>query len=248
MTQADFDARRLFILDTNVLMHDPTALFRFKEHDVYLPMVVLEEMDAGKKGVSEVARNVRQVSRFLDSLMQDISSEQIEQGIPLELRGQVEDLDQEQSGRLFFQTHTLNAALPDVLPGNRPDNSILATALALQNEHPDVTVILVSKDINLRIKAAVLGINAEDYFNDQVLEDVNLLFPGITELPEDFWQAHSDTLESWQKDGRNYYRVHGPLVESWHINECVYIPGEQGFEALVREVGDNNAVLETFFF
>ncbi len=245
MTQASSDARRLFILDTNVLMHDPTALFRFKEHDVYLPMVVLEEMDAGKKGVSEVARNVRQVSRFLDSLMQDISSEQIEQGIPLELRGQVEDVEQGQSGRLFFQTHTLNAALPDVLPGNRPDNSILATALALQNEHPDVTVILVSKDINLRIKAAVLGINAEDYFNDQVLEDVNLLFPGITELPEDFWQAHSDTLESWQKDGRNYYRVHGPLVESWHVNECVYIPGEQGFEALVREVGDNKAVLET---
>ncbi len=245
MIQADTAAKRLFILDTNVLMHDPTALFRFKEHDVYLPMVVLEEMDAGKKGISEVARNVRQVSRFLDELMRDITSEQIEQGIPLVTRGLIEDLQQEQSGRLFFQTHTLKAALPDVLPGNRPDNSILATALALQNEHPDVTVTLVSKDINLRIKAAVLGIHAEDYFNDQVLEDVNLLYPGLTELPEDFWQAHSDTLESWQKDGRNYYRVHGPLVESWNINECVYIPGEQGFEAIVREVGDDSAILET---
>ena len=245
MIQADTAAKRLFILDTNVLMHDPTALFRFKEHDVYLPMVVLEEMDAGKKGVSEVARNVRQVSRFLDELMRDISPEQIEEGIPLVTRGLIEDLQQEQSGRLFFQTHTLKAALPDVLPGNRPDNSILATALALQNEHPDVTVTLVSKDINLRIKAAVLGIHAEDYFNDQVLEDVNLLYPGQTELPEDFWQAHSETLESWQKDGRNYYRVHGPLVESWNINECVYIPGEQGFEAIVREVGDDSAILET---
>ena len=70
MIQADTSPKRLFILDTNVLMHDPTALFRFQEHDVYLPMVVLEEMDAGKKGVSEVARNVRQVSRFLDELMQ----------------------------------------------------------------------------------------------------------------------------------------------------------------------------------
>ncbi len=245
MTQADTAAKRLFILDTNVLMHDPTSLFRFKEHDVYLPMVVLEEMDAGKKGVSEVARNVRQVSRFLDELMRGISTEQIEQGIPLVTRGLVEGLPEEQSGRLFFQTHTLKAALPDVLPGNRPDNSILATALALQNEHPDLTVTLVSKDINLRIKAAVLGIHAEDYFNDQVLEDVNLLYPGLTELPEDFWQAHSDTLESWQKDGRNYYRVHGPLVESWNINECVYIPGDQGFEALVRETGNDSAVLET---
>ena len=245
MTQAEPDTKRLFILDTNVLMHDPTSLFRFKEHDVYLPMVVLEEMDAGKKGVSEVARNVRQVSRFLDELMGGVSSAQIEQGIPLVTRGLVEDVDQEQSGRLFFQTHTLTAALPDVLPGNRPDNSILATALALQNEHPDLTVTLVSKDINLRIKAAVLGINAEDYFNDQVLEDVNLLYPGVTELPDDFWQAHSDTLESWQKDGRNYYRVHGPLVDSWNVNECVYIPGEQGFEALVREVGNDTAILET---
>jgi len=238
-------AQRLFILDTNVLMHDPTALFRFKEHDIYLPMVVLEEMDAGKKGVSEVARNVRQVSRFLDELMRGITSEQIEQGIPLVTRDLIENPQQEQSGRLFFQTHTLNATLPDVLPGNRPDNTILATALALQNEHPDITVTLVSKDINLRIKATVLGIHAEDYFNDQVLEDVNLLYPGITKLPEDFWQAHSDTLESWQKDGRNYYRVHGPLVASWNINECVYIPGDQGFEALVREVGEDSATLET---
>ncbi len=245
MKLVDPAAKRLFILDTNVLMHDPTALFRFKEHDVYLPMVVLEELDAGKKGVSEVARNVRQVSRFLDELMRDVAASDIEQGIPLDTRGLVEDIEADHGGRLFFQTHTLNAALPDVLPGNRPDNSILATALALQTEHPDLTVTLVSKDINLRIKAAVLGIHAEDYFNDQVLEDVNLLYPGISELPEDFWQAHSDTLESWQKDGRNYYRVHGPLVQSWNVNECVYIPGEQGFEALVREVGEDSAVLET---
>ena len=245
MIQADISSKRLFILDTNVLMHDPTALFRFQEHDVYLPMVVLEEMDAGKKGVSEVARNVRQVSRFLDELMRDIGVDEIEQGIPLNDRGLLEDLDTEKFGRLFFQTHMLTAALPDALAGNKPDNNILGTALALQNEHPDVTVTLVSKDINLRIKAAVLGIHAEDYYNDQVLEDVNLLFSGSSELPGEFWQAHGDTLESWQKDGRNYYRVSGPLVESWSTNECVYLHEEQGFEALVRELEGDSAVLET---
>lgn len=239
------DGRRLFILDTNVLMHDPTALFRFQEHDVFLPMVVLEEMDAGKKGVSEVARNVRQVSRFLDELMRDIGVDNIGQGIPLNDRGLLEDLDTEKFGRLFFQTHMLTAALPEALAGNKPDNNILGTALALQNEHPDITVTLVSKDINLRIKAAVLGIHAEDYYNDQVLEDVNLLFSGSSELPGEFWQEHGDTLESWQKDGRNYYRVSGPLVESWSTNECVYLPEEQGFEALVRELEVNSAVLET---
>ena len=204
MIQTGLSSKRLFILDTNVMMHDPTALVRFQEDDVYLPMVVLEEMDAGKKGVSEVARNVRQVSRFLDELMSDVGVDKIEQGIPLNDRGLVEDLDTEKFGRLFFQTHMLTAALPDALAGNKPDNNILGTALTLQNEHPDVTVTLVSKDINLRIKAAVLGIRAEDYYNDQVLEDVNLLFSGSSELPGEFWQQHGDTLESWQKDGRNY--------------------------------------------
>jgi len=245
MFQVDQSSKRLFILDTNVLMHDPTALFRFQEHDVYLPMVVLEELDAGKKGVSEVARNVRQVSRFLDALMQNADGDAIELGIPLSTRGVIDELDNEQHGRLFFQTHTLAAALPDALPGNKPDNSILGTALALQSEHPDLTVTLVSKDINLRIKAAVLGIHAEDYFNDKVLDDVNLLFPGISELPGEFWQEHGATLESWQKDGRNYYRLRGPLVTSWNPNECVYLPEEQGFEALVRELDSDTAVLET---
>ncbi len=245
MPKAVDDSKRLFILDTNVLMHDPTALFRFQEHDVYLPMIVLEEMDAGKKGLSEVARNVRQVSRFIDELMQSAGTEDIEKGIPLNTRGLVEEIGNNGGGRLFFQTHTLSSSLPEALPGDKPDNNILATALALQNEHPDLTVTLVSKDINLRIKAAVVGIHAEDYFNDRVLEDVNLLFSGSSELPGDFWQAHGDTLESWQKDGRNFYRLTGPLVESWNSNECVFMPEEHGFEALVRDVHGESAVLET---
>ena len=245
MNNSEQASKRLFILDTNVLMHDPTSLFHFKEHDVYLPMVVLEEMDAGKKGVSEVARNVRQASRFIDAMMQTVDTDDIEHGIPLNPRGLVEDLDIQECGRLFFQTHTLKTALPDALPGNKPDNNILGTALALQNEHPDLTVTLVSKDINLRIKAAVLGIHAEDYFNDRVLEDVNLLFSGASELPGEFWQAHGDTLESWQKDGRNYYRLSGPLPQSWNPNECVYLPEEHGFEALVRDVDGESAELET---
>ena len=245
MPKAVDDSKRLFILDTNVLMHDPTALFRFQEHDVYLPMIVLEEMDAGKKGLSEVARNVRQVSRFIDEMMQSAGTEDIEKGIPLNTRGLVEEIGNNGGGRLFFQTHTLSSSLPEALPGDKPDNNILATALALQNEHPDLTVTLVSKDINLRIKAAVVGIHAEDYFNDRVLEDVNLLFSGSSELPGDFWQAHGDTLESWQKDGRNFYRLTGPLVESWNSNECVFMPEEHGFEALVRDVHGESAVLET---
>src|ERR1044072_8627121 len=77
------DQRRIFVLDTNVLMHDPTAIFRFDDHDVNIPMIVLEELDAGKKGLSEAARNVRQVSPFLDELMAGAGKASIDAGIEL---------------------------------------------------------------------------------------------------------------------------------------------------------------------
>src|SRR4051812_23405304 len=129
--------RRLFVLDTNVLMHDPTSIFRFQEHDVYLPMVVLEELDANKKGLSEASRNVRQVSRFLDDLMRDATKDEIDAGLPLPsaqgLGAPERNEDGERTnGRLFFQTRQLTSALPDYLPGHGNDNAILAMTLALQ--------------------------------------------------------------------------------------------------------------------
>ncbi len=237
--------RRVFVLDTNVLIHDPAAIFRFQEHDVYLPMVVLEELDASKKGVSEVARNARQASRFLDELLQNKRREEIEQGIPLprpESNGGTGT--GVATGRLVFQTRTHPNSLPESLPGNRPDNSILATAMAFQEEYQEATVIVVSKDINLRIKAHVLGINAEDYYNDKVLDDVNLLYSGITELPTDFWEQYGHATESWQEGARTYYRIQGAITESWHPNEFVYIPSERGFEAIVRKRDGQSATLE----
>lgn len=237
--------KRLFVLDTNVLMHDPSALFRFQEHDIYLPMVVLEELDRAKKGVSEVARNVRQVSRFLDEIMGQGGVSSISDGLRLNTALTEHSSDLAASGRLFFQTHTLPASLPETLPGNSPDNTILATALALQNGGDHSRVTLVSKDINLRIKASVVGVHAEDYHNDQVLDDVNLLYSGMTELPEDFWEHHSKDMESWQENGRTFYRMRGPLIQGWQPNECLRQPGEAGFSALVREVAAGHALIET---
>ncbi|HSP00430.1 MAG TPA: PIN domain-containing protein, partial [Thioalkalivibrio sp.] len=203
MVKKDIRGKRLFVLDTNVLMHDPTALFRFQEHDIYLPMVVLEELDKGKKGVSEVARNVRQVSRFVDELMQDATHAEITKGLPL-MSESLAETSFGSSGRLYFQTRVMPVSLPDSLPGNTPDNTILGTALALQQERPDTDVTLVSKDINLRIKAAVIGIHAEDYFNDQVLDDVNLLYSGRCELTPGFWEDHGKAMDSWQESGRTF--------------------------------------------
>lgn len=224
---------RLFVLDTNVLMHDPSAIFRFQENDIFLPMVVLEELDAGKKGMSEVARNVRQISRFLDELMRDVTKEQIDDGLRIPGMHQSLSSGATETGRLFFQTRPLPSLLPDTLPGNKPDNNILGTTLALQKENPDHHVILVTKDINLRIKASVLGIHAEDYYNDKTIDDLDLLFTGVAELPGDFWDSHSKDMESWQSHGRTFYRVRGPLVKDWYANQCVYTEGEQPFEARV---------------
>ena len=242
MVRKEIRGRRLFILDTNVLMHDPTSLFRFQEHDIYLPMVVLEELDRSKKGTSEVARNVRQASRFIDELMTEASLEEINRGVRLDIHG-FSDSALTPSGRLRFQTESFSTQLPESLPGNS-DNTILATALALQREHPDSDVTLVSKDINLRIKAAVLGIHAEDYFNDQVLDDVSLLYSGVTELPPDFWEAHSKDMESWQEEGRTFYRITGPMTAEWYANQCLHLDGEGSFSAIVRELDAHGAVIE----
>jgi PhoH-like ATPase len=232
--------RRLFVLDTNVLIHDPTALYRFKEHDVYLPMMVLEELDRAKKGMSEMARNVRQVSRFLDELMGDVSHAAIERGLALPALGDSGDAP---GGRLFFQTRPLNAVLPEMLPGNIPDNNILSVAMALQQNDPQQSVTLISKDINLRIKAAILGIHAEDYYNDQVLDDVSLLYSGIWPAPVGFWDTHSQDMESWHEEGRTFYRVRGPQVNQWHLNQSILLPDDPLAYA-VRELAGDSALLE----
>jgi PhoH-like ATPase len=238
--------KRLFVLDTNVLMHDPTAIFRFQEHDIYLPMIVLEELDSAKKGLSEVARNVRQATRFLDDLLEQIEHPgDINQGLFLPTVSNASNGEMGSvSGRLFFQTRELDISLPATLPGQKPDNSILGTAMALQETHPDHTVTLVSKDINLRIKATVLGIHAEDYYNDKVLDDVDLLYTGHFELPHDFWETHGETMDSWSELGRTFYRVSGPLVKDWYPNQCLYIEGENSFEALIRSRENNTAIIE----
>jgi PhoH-like ATPase len=236
MIKRDPGKTRLFVLDTNVLMHDPTAIYRFQEHDIYLPMVVLEELDRGKKGMSEVARNVRQVSRFLDGLMRDADKADIDAGLPIQpLRENMGGHVLPATGRIFFQTEQLEIELVGALPGSNPDNNILGVVQALQKRHPETTVILVSKDINLRIKAAVLGIPAEDYANDQVLEDVDLLYTGVVALEPGFWETHAKELDSWREEGHAFYRVRGPDVASWFPSQCLYMEGDEGFEAMVRE-------------
>ncbi len=232
------------MLDTNVLMHDPTAIFRFEEHDIYLPMEVLEELDANKKGLSEASRNVRQVSRFLDELMRDATKEQIDRGLLLPSGYSGNHGKKVSSGRLYFQTRQLEAALPAFLPGQGTDNVILAQTLALQSLDANARVTLVSKDINLRIKAAVVGVHAEDYYSDRTIEDADVLYTGHQALPADFWEQHGTDMKSWKEGNRTYYTLHGPLVAGWQANEFVYEDHADGLEAIVRDIQPDAATLE----
>jgi PhoH-like ATPase len=236
---------KLFVLDTNVLMHDPTSLFRFEEHDIYLPMLTLEELDAHKKGMTEVARNARQASRFLDELVTTYAgpgAEGIVSGIPLS-----EKSSGAATGRLFLQSEPIASELPPSLANGKADNQIIAVVMHLTRHMPKRNVILVSKDINMRIKARALGLAAEDYFNDKVLEDTELLYPGTRELAADFWERHGKGMESWQQGGHTYYRLTGPLVPSLHLNEFLFLekPDEAPFHAIVREIQGKSALLST---
>jgi len=232
--------KKLFVLDTNVLMHDPTSLFRFDEHDVYLPIATLEELDQHKRGLSDVSRNARQASRFLDEIVTG-DLETIKKGLLIRTRE-----GQQSRGKLFLQTEAMNGSLPSTLASGKTDNQILSVVRSLQEREPQREVVLVSKDINMRIKARALGLDAEDYFNDKVLEDADLLYTGVRALPKDFWDTHGRDVESWKKDGHTYYRVRGPLVSKLHVNEFVFDEsGDRPLYALVKEAQGRIAVLET---
>jgi PhoH-like ATPase len=231
---------KLFVLDTNVLMHDPTSLFRFEEHDVYLPMFVLEELDNNKKGMTEVARNARQASRFLDNLV-SASEANIDEGVPLNALG-----NKSATGRLFLQTAFISNPLPDTLAHGKADNAILGVVAYLHAQHSKRQVTLVSKDINMRIKARALGLSAQDYFNDKVLEDTDLLYTGVRELTADFWDKNGKDMVSGTQAGHTFYNIKGPDCRDLLVNEFVFQDDASNpFYAVITAQDESTATLRT---
>ena len=228
--------KKVFVLDTNVLLHDPSSLFRFEEHDIYLPMVTIEELDNNKKGSSEVARNARQTHRYLEEIIAPASD--LKNGCALK-----SETNPHIDGKLFLQTETISYDLP-ILAGVKADNQILSVVVNLKNQLKNSDVILVSKDFNIRIKARALGISAQDYFNDKVMTDAELLHTGIYELPENFWEKHSKAMESWQEEGKMFYKITGPLCKSFFVNAFVFYDFDKPFYALVKNINGNSATLQ----
>ena len=229
---------KLYVLDTNVLLHDPTSIFRSQEHDIYLPMMTLEELDNHKSGMTDVARNARQVSRTLDGILQNLEGP-IDKGIPLETLNHGEA-----TGRLFIQTKPFDVKLP-MLPQGKADNQILSVVEGLKESVKDRDVVLVSKDINMRLKAAALNLVAEDYYNDKMIEDSDILYSGTLKLPANFWDEHGRNLKSWQKDGRTWYQIEGSLVPSFLVNQFIWYEqeGATPFYAQVMSVEGNRATV-----
>ncbi len=223
-------ARKLYILDTNVLLHDPQCLFRFAEQDIYIPFVSLEELDNKKAGTSDVNRNARQATRLID----EVASQEgkLADGFPLKnFNGR------HATGRMFLQDTLLPFLENEHLRKN--DNQYLAVLEFLERRHEGVDVILVSKDINLRIKARGMGFKAEDYKNDQVVEDVDLLYRGWQQVDESFLTEAGESLESGNVGGRAYYRM-PQKAKRLLTNEMVIVDGH---ELMVTESTDEHVEL-----
>ena len=239
------ESKRLFILDTNVLMHDPMALFNFAEHDIFLPMTVLEELDAGKKGMSEVSRNVRETNRLIDQIISDADFETIKKGLELKRIHPKRDENENLClGRLFFETEPMHAELPATLPSHKADNHILLTGLALTKNYPNRDITLVTKDINMRIKSSAVGLHSEDYYNDRALEDADLLYTGWEYLEEHFYEKHGANMKSWQEESRTFYEIDTEKNQHWFVNQALVSQNDAGFNVIVRDIQDNKATLE----
>ncbi len=221
--------RKIYILDTNVIIHDPSSLQRFDEHDVILPIVVLEEMDKVKKGFDELARNVREASRQLDELSMDCDD--LSKGCPLP-----------GGGRLFFElNHRSLEILPDSLANGSGDNRIIAVSMAVQQEHPDRHVILVSKDINLRIKARALGLKTEDYRSDRVVSDLSVLPSGKVRLDHATWEAMANDMAVLEHDHGNHFVVTWPEeMDLPFMNSFVILPGDREVAMRCDDIDKDN--------
>jgi PhoH-like ATPase len=179
-------SKRIYVLDTNVLMHDPTALFKFEEHDVYLPMQVIEELDNAKKGLSEVSRNARQVSRFINELIEANGADKIGDGLKLVRPQGCSSSRRSQIGKLRFQTAPVDAK-GKLRQGHarQPDPRRDHGAARGQRRRAGGAGVQGHQPAD---QGAHRRGPAEDYENDRALDDFNLLYTGATELPADFWQ------------------------------------------------------------
>jgi PhoH-like ATPase len=228
--------KRLYVLDTNVFMHDPSCLFRFQEHDIYITSVVFEELDNNKTGDYEKSRNARDVSRKIEQITSP-KSVNLKEGAPL-----IAFSGGRATGRLFLQMNGITAGIDEKV---KADNQILAQVTKLITDYNSLReVVLVSKDTNMRIKARAQGLLVEDYHSDMVMteDDKDFLPSGTSDLPNNFWETHE--TEARKEGSTTYYKVIGPAVKKISVNEFISTSDGKPFTGRVIEKKGNLSILE----
>lgn len=198
-TRSKPETRKLYVLDTNILLHDPYSVCKFDEHDVYIPFVTIEELDGKKAGNLDINRNARQATRLLDDIVSQ-PGHTMDEGYPLAgFNGG------KARGHLFVQTQALTFLSDEHVRKN--DNLYLSVLKHLTDKYPGRDVVMVTKDLNLRIKARAMGFQGEDYRHDHAVQDADLLYRGMSSVGEDWLAGFGDKLESWTEEGHSYYSM-----------------------------------------
>ncbi|NOI83022.1 PhoH family protein [Vibrio tubiashii] len=220
--------RKLFVLDTNILLHEPLAIYSFQEHDVVIPMTVLEELDRIKDSKRDVARDARVAIRALEAMFKDATPDEISEGIPI-------NKDKEATGHIAILADFELQETVKAFADKAGDNRILNGVLYLQNKRAPREVILVTKDINMRLRAKGAGVRfVEDYRTDQLIDDVQYLTKGFQQIEGEFW-SNIDNVESKNLAGRTYHTLDRGPFEPTYINQYV-IDEESDFAGRVEEI------------
>ncbi|MEH6577141.1 MAG: PhoH family protein [Amphritea sp.] len=234
-------ASKLYILDTNVLLHDPNCLYEFKEQDIAIPMTVLEELDSIKDRKRSVAQEARHVIRAIDKILSIATTPtQITKGVRITVPGTDDDT---KLGKLsIFPDHELTTR-QGFLPANKNnDNHIINCALHLQTSDPHREIILVTKDINMRLKAMGAGLQkVEDYRKDQLVSDLELLPSGHSHIEGNFWD-HVDKVKSYQDGPHTFHKVSPDLLPEAYVNQYIY-DDSNDFAARVTAVNHEEIIL-----
>lgn len=226
---------KLYVIDTNVLIHDPNAPLNFEEHRVIIPLTVLEELDKLKNGNTSLAADCRQSIRMINTLLGDASPQEIEAGVPIYRESTGQNL-----GTISILMD-LEGTNPEQLPETLNDNKIINALVSLQSRQPD-PVILVSKDINMRLKARACGVDAQDYHTDQLVDDIDLLPKGYTEFKGSFWDR-VNKVDTQQTVNAALHKIpQMPELASLQVNE--YLIDEQGFIGRVQEIQTDHLILK----
>lgn len=231
---------KMYVLDTNVLLHEPLAYLSFQEHDVVIPMTVLEELDHIKDRKHDVSRDARVAIRGLDEVLKDATPEQMLKGVALPSNKKAKATS---TGTLIIVNDHLFADSISGLPGNENDHRIINCAVHLQKQHPHCKVVLVTKDINMRLKAKGAGLKfVEDYRTDQLIDDIALLSSGYKKIEGDFWQ-HVGECETEQHGRDTFHKVAKSLIPDVFSNE--YLLDDSGhFAARVKSYDEQQIMLK----